>query len=128
MDEAIHVRPPILLLAACVMLIPAHALAQATAVSPPAWLTGCWERRAGDRLVEEHWMAPRGGMMLGVGPLADVVTFENLAHDFPQRVIYRRAGADSLIARVEGTRAGQPRGFDFPYRRVACAGSGHARQ
>ena len=49
-----------------------------------------------------------------------LVTFENPAHDFPQRIIYRRRGADSLVARIEGTRNGQPSGIDFPYRRVAC--------
>ena len=49
------------------------------------------------------------------------ITFENAAHDFPQRVIYRRLGADSLVARVEGTRGGRVRGTDFPYRRAACA-------
>ena len=49
-----------------------------------------------------------------------LVTFENPTHDFPQRVIYRRRGADSLLARIEGMRGGQLRGVDFPYRRVAC--------
>ena len=48
------------------------------------------------------------------------VTFENLGHDFPQRVMYRRRGADSLIARVEGMRGGKLRGVDFPSARVAC--------
>ena|SRR5690349_21885334 len=48
------------------------------------------------------------------------VTFENPAHDFPQRVIYRRRGRDSLIARIEGTRNGRVRGVDFPYSRTAC--------
>ena len=48
------------------------------------------------------------------------VTFENPSHDFPQRVLYRRRGADSLIARVEGMRGGKLRGADFPYARVAC--------
>ncbi|MBI3792028.1 MAG: hypothetical protein HY275_14280 [Gemmatimonadetes bacterium] len=51
-----------------------------------------------------------------------LVRFENPAHDFPQRIQYRRAGADSLIARIEGTRNGQVRGIDFPMRRVPCAG------
>lgn len=45
---------------------------------------------------------------------------ENLQHDFPQRIIYRRRGADSLIARIEGPGPSGPRGFDFPMRRVAC--------
>jgi hypothetical protein len=48
------------------------------------------------------------------------VTFENPGHDFPQRVMYRRHGADSLIGRVEGMRDGRLRGVDFPYARVAC--------
>lgn len=48
------------------------------------------------------------------------VTFANPEHDFPQRIIYRRRGADSLIARIEGEVNGQARGIDFPMRRVAC--------
>lgn len=47
------------------------------------------------------------------------VVFENLSHDFPQRVIYRRV-LDGLAARVEGERAGKLRGQDFPYKRAAC--------
>lgn len=43
-------------------------------------------------------------------------TVENLQHDFPQRIIYRRHGADSLIARVEAA----ARGFDYPMRRRSC--------
>ncbi|HEY9225983.1 MAG TPA: DUF6265 family protein [Gemmatimonadaceae bacterium] len=49
-----------------------------------------------------------------------LVVFENAAHDFPQRVIYRKRGADSLIARIEGTLNGQVRAVDFPYARVRC--------
>ena len=54
-----------------------------------------------------------------VPPWDSAVTFANPAHDFPQRVIYRKAG-DSLHARIEGTRNGQPRGVDFRYARTAC--------
>ena len=50
------------------------------------------------------------------------VTFENPAHDFPQRITYRAVGRDSLVARVEGTTAGRTRGIDFPYARTACPG------
>jgi hypothetical protein len=46
---------------------------------------------------------------------------ENPQHDFPQRIIYRRRGADSLVARIEGPGSSGTRGFDFPMRRVACA-------
>jgi hypothetical protein len=49
-----------------------------------------------------------------------LVVFENAAHDFPQRIIYRKRGADSLIARIEGTMRGQARAADFSYARVRC--------
>ncbi len=51
---------------------------------------------------------------------ADEVVFENPAHDFPQRIRYRRVGTDALHARVEGTMNGKTRGIDYPYARVAC--------
>lgn len=50
------------------------------------------------------------------------VVFENPTHDFPQRVGYRRDGPDALLAWIEGTRNGQARRVEFPYRRVSCPG------
>ncbi len=122
-----------------------------------------------DRVVEEHWTAPRAGSMLGLGrptrgatlvehefivlrekgdrfayeanpsgqapavflsqprsagpagaPI-DSIIFENLQHDFPQRVGYQRTGPDTLLAWIEGPRNGQVRRIEFPYRRAACA-------
>lgn len=53
----------------------------------------------------------------------DGVVFENPAHDFPQRVIYRRDGAARIAARIEGPGAdGASRGIDFPLQRVSCDG------
>jgi Domain of unknown function (DUF6265) len=52
------------------------------------------------------------------------VVFENLQHDFPQRVAYERKGK-SLLAWIEGPdpgRPGQMQRIEFPYRKVACAG------
>ena len=157
-------RLGIVLLCGVVLSEAGSAHAQASAAAPLPWLAGCWEGRTGTRLVEEHWLAPLGGTLLGVSRTtvrdslveyeylrihsrgdtlvlaaapsgqtpaefrsvsvaADVVSFENLAHDFPQRVIYRRVGSDSVVARIEGWRGGELRGFDFPYRRVACPGA-----
>ena len=48
------------------------------------------------------------------------VVFENLEHDFPQRVGYERQG-DVLRAYIEGTMNGRSSRIEFPYRRVACA-------
>ena len=31
-----------------------------------SWLSGCWTQPRGNGLVEEQWMAPRGGSMLGM--------------------------------------------------------------
>ena len=53
-----------------------------------------------------------------VGPRE--VVFENPAHEFPQRIIYRLQADGNLAARIEGTERGQTRGIDFPMRRVAC--------
>ncbi len=50
-----------------------------------------------------------------------VAVFENLQHDFPQRVIYRLEEGGRLRARIEGQRAnGALKGIDFPLQRVAC--------
>ena len=49
------------------------------------------------------------------------VVFENLAHDFPQRIIYRRsADGKTLHARIEGDVKGKLRSEEFPYQRAAC--------
>ena len=155
-------RHVITLAAALILHHPAPARAQASpTVAQVGWIAGCWQRSAGPRLIEEQWMRPRAGLMLGMGRTVagdslheyeqvalferggrlvyaatparqapaefesiavsdSAVTFENLTHDFPPRIIYRRRGADSLVARVEGMRGGQPRGSDYPYRRAAC--------
>jgi len=133
--------------------------AQTQPVNQLEWLAGCWSTTRGDSMVEEHWMKPGGGTMLGMsrtirggktseyeflqirdvnGTLTYVAQpsgqaeaaftlrsasgseaiFENPDHDFPQRIIYRRT-VDGLSARVEGTRNGQLRGIDYPYRRCS---------
>lgn len=127
------------------------------------WMAGCWELRTETRVTHEQWMAPLGGMMLGMSrtvvrdttresehvrvesragvltfvaqpsgqPVAafaatsvtdTLVAFANPAHDFPQRIIYRRVGRDSLVARIEGERGGKVRGADFAMARTSCGG------
>ena len=49
-----------------------------------------------------------------------MVVFENPQHDFPQRVGYRKAGRDSLVAWVEGTVNGRTRRPEFRYARMSC--------
>ncbi|RZT95371.1 DUF6265 family protein [Rivibacter subsaxonicus] len=151
---------------ACVFAVLALAVdAGAAPIDQMTWLAGCWqsESGSGERQIDEQWMAPLGGAMLGSGrtvgggrlleyeqmlirdddgvlvytakpsrqPQASfksieigdgVAVFENKAHDFPQRVIYRRAGDGGLAARIEWQLRGQPRAIDFNFRRVACPG------
>jgi hypothetical protein len=40
--------------------------AQTRLIDRAAFMHGCWERRAGNRQVEEQWMRPSGGTMLGM--------------------------------------------------------------
>ena len=47
------------------------------------------------------------------------VVFENPAHDFPKKIIYKRDG-DTLIASIEGPMNGQTRRIDFPYKKAVC--------
>jgi hypothetical protein len=48
------------------------------------------------------------------------IVFENLAHDFPQRIIYRNQDPDTLFARIEGTQNGKLNGMDIPMKRAKC--------
>jgi hypothetical protein len=133
--------------------------------APLAWMAGCWEQRTPRRIVQELWLPPASGTMIGMGrtlrhtaagdSLVEMeflrivardgawaylaqpggqppteftshaagdtsVTFTNLQHDFPQQITYRRRGADSLVARVEGVVNGATRAIEFPYARGAC--------
>ena len=49
------------------------------------------------------------------------VTFENAAHDFPQRIGYQLKDDNSLLAWVEGTVDGKQSRREFPYHRVVCS-------
>jgi hypothetical protein len=47
--------------------------------------------------------------------------FENPEHDFPQRIVYRPQGGDSLLVTVEGDRDGRQQPLVFRFRRGDCA-------
>ena len=48
------------------------------------------------------------------------VVFENLGHDFPQRITYYLKAGGNLEARIEGEVKGEIRTVDFPMKRVDC--------
>jgi uncharacterized protein DUF6265 len=144
------------------LAVPAHAQTPKPTINDFQFLAGCWELNTNGREINEQWMKPSGGVMLGMGRTVvdgkvreyeftqiredkdgaiffvakpsgqeegsfklinfqnKEAVFENLGHDFPQRVIYRLQSDGSLSARVEGTLKGQTRGIDFPYKRAKC--------
>ncbi len=51
------------------------------------------------------------------------VVFENLEHDFPQRIIYRISSDGNLDASIEGDVNGEHRSIDFPMKRTECGAS-----
>ena len=138
----------------------------APGATPPAprlerlsWLAGSWVADSAGTRSEEHWMAPRGGLMVGMNrlvsggqarmfefvrirergdtivylaspggrspatpfPMVEMgerrVTFENPAHDFPQRVLYWLGADDRLHARVEGKMNGRLEGENYVWKR-----------
>lgn len=40
---------------------------QKVSIEELSWLAGCWESAGGEPRVDEQWMTPRGGLMLGMG-------------------------------------------------------------
>jgi hypothetical protein len=74
---------------------------------------------AGGRLA---YVATPSGQAENAFPLKSLadgeVVFEDLEHDFPQRIVYRRNGDGSITARVEGdVGGGKVKAVEFPYRR-----------
>ena len=59
-----------LLLPLAVALLGVAAYAQTPAAKPTlqdfTWLAGHWRIEQGDRVVDEHWMAPAAGLMMGM--------------------------------------------------------------
>jgi hypothetical protein len=124
-----------------------------------AWMAGHWAGESDGIHMEEYWLAPRGGLMLGLH--RDVTTkggaffeylrieqdehetvyhaspqgrrstpfqliesegtravFENKAHDFPQRILYRLDEDGRLHARIEGEEKGVAKSMDWVYHKV----------
>ena len=48
------------------LLRPTDVAAQGDNLAQAAWLSGCWQTKVDDRVTQEQWMAPAGGVMLGM--------------------------------------------------------------
>ena len=80
-------------------------------------------REQGNQLAYEAHPSGQPSAVFVSRSLTDsTVVFENLQHDFPQRVGYQRDGPNALLAWIEGSQRGQVRRIEFPYHRAACGG------
>lgn len=52
--------------AGVMLLFAAPLAAQQAHIQSAAWVGGCWRMEAGNRIVDEQWMAPAGDAMLGM--------------------------------------------------------------
>ena len=50
------------------------------------------------------------------------IVWENLEHDFPQRIIYHAPAPDTLVARVEGGSGADARAVEWRMARTTCPG------
>lgn len=95
----------------CAPPVPVVASGSAPPVAPAApepapspllarlsWLAGCWERMSAGGSLEEQWMAPRGGMMLGMSRMVR----EGRAVAYEALRIEEREGALVYVADPSG--------------------------
>jgi hypothetical protein len=71
----------------------------------------------------EYVAKPSGqpeGIFTATRVSATEVIFENPAHDFPKRIMYKRDG-DNLMAAIDGPMNGQTRRIEFPFAKADCA-------
>jgi len=100
----------------CLPLQQAHAqtdsLEMPTGIEAAGWLAGCWEAASADGqdAAEEQWMAPRGGLMVGMG--RSIRGGEASGYELATI----RVGRDGLLV-YHAEPAGQSPG-DFPARSV----------
>ena len=95
------------LLLSAAVVVPAADKTKAAKPAPTvnivklAWLAGHWRLEKGGRVIDEHWMAPAGGVMLGMG--RTVSKGKELEHEFLQI----REGPDGVLYYVAQP-SGQP--------------------
>jgi len=150
------IRRTCIALASLAVLAFAGAPAHAGQLDSLRFMAGSWAVGSDTDRQEEHWTAPRGGMMVGMhrdlrggkaksfeffrieeredglwyltqprGKAATAfkakevsasrIVFENLEHDFPQRILYWREKSGELRARIEGSINGKLEGAQWTW-------------
>jgi len=116
----------LLVIGLAALALPADAAPAAGGIERVAWLQGCWESASPERTVEERWMPPRGGSMVGVGRTLrgrDLAEYELVVlREDGDRLAYEAhpsgqpAATFASEAVSEGSVVFQNPGHDFPKR------------
>ena len=85
------------------------------------WMAGCWSYQAGKRLVEEQWMVPRGGSMLGMSR----TTESGATREWEAMRIEERDGILVFTARPSGQSGASFRAIEIGERRIVFANPQH---
>lgn len=75
-----------------------HALWSQGSVQSAGWLAGCWEMTRGTTVIHEQWMAPNGGLMMGMSR----TVVRDSAREYEQLRIERRATGVAYVAFPSG--------------------------
>jgi len=67
-------------------------------LSRASWLAGCWELAAPGRVTSEQWMAPSGGLMLGMSR----TVVRDTAREFEHLRVEAKGGAVAYVAHPSG--------------------------
>lgn len=71
---------------------------QSASIEQLSWLAGCWEGAVGEPHIDEQWMTPRGGLMLGMGRTVK----GGLATQFEQMRIREQEGTLVFTSKPSG--------------------------
>ena len=82
----------------CAGLSPSVPGTEPAAIEQLSWLSGCWERTHGDRHIQEQWMAPAGGVMLGMSRTVEA----GALREYEYMRIEEQGGGLVFIARPSG--------------------------
>ena len=74
------------------------------------WLIGDWENISDKFEMFEYWEKINYTVYGGKN-----YVFENMEHDFPQRIVYTNPKTDSIFAYIEGIQDDQYRKLEFPF-------------
>jgi hypothetical protein len=90
-------RRGVLLVAVLSLLVVGTAIGEESGIEKLGWISGCWVSDNGKQRIEEQWMRPAGGSMIGMG--RTVVDDKTHSTEFMQ--IREREGRIAYIVALE---------------------------